>query len=106
MVHLLRGVLVRIIFLGLGYMIYRMKDDMAPYKAIIAEIADEFRGEKLKSNRWKRLGIILLAISIIYYLYGFQLSVIPYSTAWDANHEYMYVPKILAENHGVLRGNT
>jgi len=87
-------------------MIYRMKKDMLPYKAIIAEIADEFRGEKLKSNRWKRLGIILLAISIIYYLYGFQLSVIPYSTARDANHEYMYVPKILAENHGVLRGNT
>jgi len=87
-------------------MIYRMKKDMLPYKDIIADIADEFRGEKLKSNRWKRLGIVLLAISIIYYLYGFQLSVIPYSTARDANHEYMYVPKILAENHGVLRGNT
>lgn len=48
---------------------------------------------------------MLLAISIIYYLYGFQLSVIPYSTARDANHEYMYIPKVLAENHGVLRGN-
>lgn len=87
-------------------MIYHMKNDMVPYKAIIADVAEEFRGKKLKQNRWKWLGIILLAISIIYYLYGFQLSIIPYSTAWDANHEYMYVPKILAENHGVLRGNT
>lgn len=30
----------------------------------------------------------------------------PYSTAWDANHEYMYIPKILAENAGIYRWNT
>jgi hypothetical protein len=82
-----------------------MKDALLPYQHIITEIADEFRGNKLKENRWKWIGIVLLAISIIYYLYGFQLSYIPYSTAWDANHEYMYVPKVLAENHGVLWGN-
>lgn len=103
MVHLLRGVVIWILFFGLGYMIYRMKDDMSQYKTIIADVAEEFRGDKLKANRWKWIGIVLLAISIIYYLYGFQLSIIPYSTAWDANHAYMYLPKILAENHGVLR---
>jgi hypothetical protein len=41
----------------------------------------------------------------MYYLYGFQLSFIPYSTAWDANHAYMYEPKVLAENFGVLWNN-
>jgi len=41
----------------------------------------------------------------MYYFYGFELSFIPYSTAWDANHAYMYQPKVLAENFGVLRGN-
>ena len=30
----------------------------------------------------------------------------PYSTAWDANHEYMYIPKILAENAGIYRWNS
>ncbi len=30
----------------------------------------------------------------------------PYSTAWDANHEYMYIPKIIAENAGIYWGNT
>lgn len=94
-----------ILFLGLGYMVWRMKDDMLPYKTIISDIADEFKGEKLKTNRRKWLGIILLAISLIYYLYGFQLAFIPYSTAWDANHAYMYFPKIVAENHGILWGN-
>ena len=82
-----------------------MKDDMIQYKTIITDIADEFRGDNLKANRRKWVGIILLAISIIYYLYGFQLSFVPYSTAWDANHEYMYIPKVLAQNHGVLRWN-
>ena len=35
-----------------------------------------------------------------------QNAFVPYSTAWDANHEYMYTPKILAENHGIYRWNT
>ena len=59
----------------------------------------------IKLHRWKWILLVAFAISIIYYLYGFQLSFVPYSTAWDANHEYMYIPKVLAENHGVLRGN-
>jgi hypothetical protein len=33
---------------------------------------------------------------------SFNLSFIPYSTAWDANHAYMYFPKIWALNHGVF----
>ena len=64
-----------------------------------------FNKSGINKNRIKRIGLALIAISLIYYFYGFQLSIIPYSTAWDANHEYMYIPKILAENHGVLRGN-
>lgn len=79
-----------------------MKNDMLPYKHIITDITDEFKLHNLKIHWWKRIGIVLLAISIIYYLYGFQLSFIPYSTAWDANHAYMYIPRILAQNHGVL----
>ena len=102
MVHLIRGALIWILFLGLGYMIWYMKNDMLVYQPIIGDVANEFRGENLKTNWWKRIGIILLAISLIYYLYGFQLSFIPYSTAWDANHAYMYLPKVLAENHGVI----
>ena len=66
---------------------------------------DGFKLHVLKQNPRKWIGIILLGLAIMYYFYGFNLSFIPYSTAWDANHEYMYIPKVLAENHGVLRGN-
>ncbi len=82
-----------------------MKEDMLPYQTIISDVADEFKWDKLRANWRKRIGVVLLAISIIYYLYGFQLSFIPYSTAWDANHAYMYFPKIIAQNHGILRWN-
>ncbi|MEI6774615.1 MAG: hypothetical protein WCL18_07710 [bacterium] len=83
-------------------MIWYMKNDMLPYKNMIMDIACEFKASKLKINWRKRIGIVLLAISLLYYLYGFQLSYIPYSTAWDANHAYMYIPRILAQNHGVM----
>ena len=102
MVHLLQWAIMWIMFLGLGYMVWAMKKDMLPYTSIITSIADEFKGSKLKANWRKRIGIVLLAISIIYYIYGFQLSYIPYSTAWDANHAYMYVPRVLAQAHGVM----
>jgi len=103
MVHLIRGVIIWILFLGLGYMVWYMKEDILPYKTIISDITDGFKSDKLKANRRKRLGVILLAISLIYYLYGFQLAFIPYSTAWDANHAYMYLPKVIAQSHGILR---
>lgn len=102
MVHLIRGVIIWILFLGLGAMVWYMKKDMLPYQKIITDITEEFHGKNLKVNWWKWIGIVLLAISIIYYLYGFQLSYIPYSTAWDANHAYMYLPRVLAQNHGVM----
>lgn len=31
-----------------------------------------------------------------------MLSFIPYPTAWDANHAYMYIPKVWAEHHGYI----
>jgi hypothetical protein len=63
--------------------------------------------EKLSDNAPRLIALtVLLIISVMYFYYGFQNSFIPYSTAWDANHEYMYTPKILAENAGIYRGNT
>jgi hypothetical protein len=35
-------------------------------------------------------------------MFSFNLSYIPYSTAWDANHAYMYFPKIRSLNNGVF----
>lgn len=60
---------MRILFVGMGYMIWYMKPAMLPYKNIIADVAGEFTGAKLKANRRKRVGVVLLTISLVYYLF-------------------------------------
>ncbi|MCS6982636.1 MAG: hypothetical protein NZL83_00415 [Candidatus Absconditabacterales bacterium] len=55
-----------------------------------------------------RMGWTLACLGVIavwYYFFGFSHSFIPYSTAWDANHAYMYCPKVFAENGGAFFGN-
>ena len=79
-------------------MIRFRKAQLTEYKLILEEMFSTFNLENTKTNPWNRIGIILVGFSIMYYLYGFQLSFIPYSTAWDANHAYMYEPKVMAEN--------
>lgn len=86
-------------------MIRYMRKKLTGYTPIVVSMFETLKLYELKQKPWKWIGLILLGIAIMYYFYGFNLSFIPYSTAWDANHEYMYIPKVLAENHGVLRGN-
>jgi hypothetical protein len=102
---LLYPVITRIIFLSFGAGLYISRKKLAIYGTIVSEMMSGFNKAATTKDRTKRIGLVLIAIAIVYYFYGFQLSYIPYSTAWDANHEYMYIPKILAENHGVLRRN-
>ena len=98
MVRLFYPAITRLLFIGLGVMIRWRKTQLKEYRILVEDIFAEFNLENVKSNPWNRAGIILLGFSIMYYLYGFQLSFIPYSTARDANHAYMYEPKVLAEN--------
>ena len=102
---LFHPVVVRVIFLGLSWIIWLMRYELKEDKNIISNLLSGFKLENLKKNRWQWIMLVLVIFSIIYYFYGFQLSFIPYSTAWDANHEYLYVPKVIAENFGIIRGN-
>lgn len=81
---------------------YQRKRSLSGYKNLIEEMVSWFHISSLKDNKRLWIGVVLLWLSIVYFYYGFQLSFIPYSTAWDANHAYMYIPKIRAENHGAL----
>lgn len=102
---LFHPIVVRIVFLGLGWLIWYMRKELRNYSDIISNLLSWFNIKSLNKNRWQWIMIILVVFSIIYYFYGFQLSFIPYSTAWDANHEYLYVPKVIAENFGLIWGN-
>jgi hypothetical protein len=48
------------------------------------------------------LALILLSCMYIYMWYNHAF--IPYSTAWDANHAYIFLPRAWAHNNGMYRG--
>ena len=71
--------------------------------SIILEKLSSFNIANLKI--WEKINynyifsIILLGFSVLYFYYWFMLSWIPYPTAWDANHAYMFYPKMWAINN-------
>lgn len=82
------------------------RDSLKEDEDNILSIFDALKKHTKGNNTVSRILKVLLFISLGYYFFNFSHSYIPYSTAWDANHEYMYIPKIIAENTGILRGNS
>ncbi len=54
----------------------------------------------MSRSPWMFVYVLLMLFSIMYIYHGFVLADIPYPTAWDANHAYMYYPRIWALNSG------
>ena len=118
-IWLLYWVVSWLLFLWLGFMIRYERKELKKRGEIIWDILSNYR-EWIVSWEWNLnskafwnwnkiwfLAISLLILFSLAYLYMWiQNAFVPYSTAWDANHEYMYTPKILAENAGIYRWNT
>jgi len=84
-------------------MIYFERGRLKEYGTIVLGIFTELKRKVQARDPWMIVMMVLVVLSLVYVFYGLQNSFIPYSTAWDANHAYMYVPKIIAENAGLLR---
>ena len=93
-----------IIFLGLWFLVWYERLSMKEYSNMLWESINSLNNNWWYSL-WKYVLLALVIFSLVYYLYWFQLSFIPYSTAWDANHEYMYVTKVIAENNWLIWWN-
>jgi len=104
-VDLFYWIIVWLIFLGLGAMIFLQRTKLSVYKEIVEWLFSSLNHSSIAKNPWLIIWVVLLLFSIMYYYYGFQLSFIPYSTAWDANHAYMYLPKIWMQNNWVFWSN-
>ena len=81
----------------IGYLIRNSQDIRIQADKIISQSGSFFFSDSPRVIPFS----ILLTLSIIYLYLWFNLSFIPYSTAWDANHAYMYIPKIRSENYGM-----
>jgi len=99
------SILTWILFLALAFVVFLQRKTLSHYWKIISEIFENINLKNLQQSNFMTISLVLLAISLMYYLFGFQLSFIPYSTAWDANHAYMYFPKVRSLNNGAFWQN-
>ena len=86
------------LFLSLIAIILHTKNDLLKTK----EWIETSLSEKIVDGELNYLYFFLLISSVLYVYFGFYYSFIPYPTAWDANHAYMYIPRMWAENGGYL----
>ena len=104
-IHLVYRPIVLVVFLGSGVLIWKEKNHLIDYKNLIERGLENFSIDHLLKSPVFLIVLLLILISVGYYYFGFSHSYIPYPTARDANHEYMYIPKIISENWGILRWN-
>ena len=93
-----------LLLLGLVVLWWFNRKNLVEYKDSLLSIIENAKDLKISSNVWWIFSI-LIVVSFWYYFFNFSHSYIPYSTAWDANHEYMYLPKVVSENHWILWWN-
>lgn len=103
--QLLYGRIIWVIFIAWAGIIWLQRTSLKAYETLIVEHLSHFRWSQVIQSPKLMVFCIMIALSLAYYFYGFHLAFIPYPTAWDANHAYMYIPKIWAENHGILWAN-
>lgn len=93
---------VWLLFLGWIFIIRKQKKEVAIYTTLLMTQLKVFQVKKMKTNTQTILMFVLFILSILYINYWLQLSFIPYPTAWDANHAYMFIPKVRANNSWVF----
>jgi hypothetical protein len=92
----------RCVFLAAATTLYFQRDRSANIWSIISSSTDITNC----SSSIKSFITILSLCSVLYLFLWFLLSFIPYPTAWDANHAYMFFPKFFAQNNGYFWDNT
>lgn len=99
------GVVVWIFAIVLWYLIYLEKAKLQQMRHIVELVLRNFQKSVRENPILMISAVVLCLISIAYYFHGFMLAYIPYPTAWDANHAYMYIPKVFTLSHGYMRSN-
>lgn len=88
---------IQLIILWWSIRYYRK--DFLSTKEILQWVTSSFNNLDIQR---KSIYSILIVVTLMYMMFWFNLSYIPYSTARDANHAYMYYPKVWSLNNGVF----
>lgn len=87
-----------ILFVCMCFIIFLERKNLSSYGEVLMRIFDVISLNNLIRNPLSWIPLLLIVFSLAYYYYGFLLAYIPYPTAWDANHAYMFYPKMYALN--------
>lgn len=93
---LLYPLVSRILFLVGGFLIWHQRWVLIDAQKTMFSLASYDAWNKIYSY----IGMFLLSLSLVYFFILIFQSYIPYSTARDANHAYMFYPKMWAANYG------
>lgn len=98
--HLFYGIIIALLFIGYGVCSRMMRRELKLAKEPLEDILNMISRKSVKSSPLMLVYALLILFSLMYAFHGFVLADIPYPTAWDANHAYMYYPRIWALNNG------
>ncbi len=100
--HLLNIPVSVIVFLSLIWIIFYRWNNL---KEIFSWLITSLEWFVQKINNSKHTWLLfafwtIFALAFFYIFVGLNYTFIPYPTAWDANHAYMFIPKVIAEYGG------
>lgn len=91
-----------VILLAACYGVWYFKDAREQVRSIVNESLQVVNYKDMNlPARAKIIVGLLLVMTFWYFFNGYLQAFMPYSTAWDANHAYMFFPKMWAFNNGL-----
>lgn len=103
--HLFYWIIIILEIILLTYLMSKKKQDLKEVAVNIEEFIDNTRTTfSFSKNKFLSIFFIGVVLMAVWYTYvWFNLAYIPYPTAWDANHAYIFFPRIRAINNWLYR---
>lgn len=102
-VHLFYGIVILAQFIALTYLTVKNKKVLAEIAHNAEEFMEYIHHSFTKDKITKVFYIGVLIIAVLYICMWLYLAYIPYPTAWDANHAYIFLPRSWANNGWLYR---
>ena len=89
-----------LLFFALFFLIYKNKDFIKELFSNLSYDLNDFIENISENVVIKPLFAFIFFVICLYFYFGFNYSFIPYPTAWDASHAYIYYPMVFSNYNG------
>lgn len=95
---LMNSLIAFLVFAFLLFLIFIQRDGLKTlFISMLWDFQKFIENICTENKSLKYIFMLILLSSFLYIYFGFVESFIPYPSAWDANHAYMFIPKIIAQ---------